>query len=357
MGFFVDETPDGLATAVGLSGTACCPQRVLVTGASGFIGSHLAEGLLAEGRCVIGLDERSPWRNGEARINLGAVLGHAHFQFAQTDIGHPGVAALLEDVTTVFHLAGVSGVRESWGRHFARYAEANIVGTQHLLEACWATGVQRVVLASSSSLYGSADHRPSHEQDSAAPLSPYAVSKMAAEGLALAYGKRTRVPFQVVALRYFTVYGPRQRTGMLMSRVLQAALTDEPVELYGDGSQQRHFTFVDDAVAATLAAGKHPLDTPCVINVAGPATASVREVLGAAASITGKQVPVRWHPAKGGEAAATEADLERAAAALGYRPAVGLAQGIAAQWDWLTRSTDAGEPSFDLPAALREEGP
>lgn len=350
----VETSDSGTIPVAGSPRAGCCPQRVLVTGAGGFIGSHLVERLLAEGRCVIGLDERSPWRNAEARRNLGAVLDHPHLRFVQADVGHPSVVLLLEGVTTVFHLAGQSGVRESWGRHFTRYAEVNILGTQHLLEACWAVGVQRVVLASSSSVYGPSAGRPFRENDPAAPLSPYGVSKLAAERLALAYGRRTRVPFEVVALRYFTVYGPRQRTSMLIARVLEAALTGEPVPVFGDGSQRRHFTFIDDAIAATAAAGRCSVDSPCVLNVAGPSTASVREVIEAATSTTGTHVRFCLQAERGGEAVITEADLDRAASVLGYRPGVGLTQGIAAQWHWLSRTTAAEEPPAASSIPARE---
>ncbi|GAA3745047.1 NAD-dependent epimerase/dehydratase family protein [Spinactinospora alkalitolerans] len=270
--------------------------------------------------------------------NLSEVLDHPRFRFVECDLRITDVTALLQDVSTVFHLAGVSGVRESWGARFEDYATVNLVGTQRILEACCSAGVQRVVLASSSSVYGSAPGGSSRVSDLPVPVSPYGVSKLAAERLALAYGARTGVPFDVLALRYFTVYGPRQRSTMLMARILDAAFTQQPMTLFGDGSQRRHFTFVGDAVAATVMAGTCSLADSIVVNVAGPRSITISDVIAAAEQATGRTIPLRFEANRAGDVEASEADLQLTRSVLGYEPRVDLGEGITRHWDWYLRT-------------------
>lgn len=236
------------------------PVTSAVTGSNGFLGSHLVERLLGEDQQVVGIDRTPISGHLELPYTREGDQAATDFDFRQADLAVDNPLPLLKDVDTVFHLAAVSGVRESWGDRYETYVRANVLGAQRLLEACRAAGVRRVIIASSSSVYGPAPEGPSHTGDLPQPLSPYGVSKLAAERLALAYAGEA--DFDVCALRYFTVYGPRQRPTMLMSRLLHAAHTGSPVTVFGDGAQRRHFTFVDDAVEATVLAGCRPWTGP-----------------------------------------------------------------------------------------------
>jgi nucleoside-diphosphate-sugar epimerase len=307
--------------------------RVLVTGAAGFIGSHLVDALLHGGYRVFGVDRRSPSQDATAAANLADALCHPRFSFARLDVAVDDLGGQLDGCRAVFHLAAIPGVRASWGERFNEYVTANIVGTARLLQACERAGVPRLVYASSSSVYGSA-WRPSRETDPTGPISPYGVTKLAAEQLCLAHAQRHDTGLRVCALRYFTVYGPRQRPDMAIGRLLTAALDGVPLQLYGDGSQRREFTYVSDVVTATIAAAQVP-EPPPVVNVGGGTSRTMTEVLTLAAELTGKPVPVVRTAAQPGDVSTTEADLTLARAALAYQPQVDLAQGMARQIDWL----------------------
>lgn len=316
--------------------TAQCVERAVVTGAAGFIGSHVVETLLHGGTTVLGVDRRSPRDDATAAENLGEVLGHPGFRLVNGDLVEEEIKPWVDGVDTVFHLAAVPGVRPSWGDGFGEYLACNVLATQRLLDACVSSGVRRVVLASSSSVYGDAVGRgPLHEQGVTAPLSPYGVTKLAAERLALAYALAPASRTSVVALRYFTVYGPRQRPDMAIGRMLRAILTGAPLRLYGDGRQRRDFTFVKDAAAATLAAATAEA-TAEAVNVGGGDSVSVLEVLARIAEITGVEVPVRDDVHQPGDVQVTEADLTKAHELLGYQPSVTLTEGIERQWKWLS---------------------
>jgi nucleoside-diphosphate-sugar epimerase len=295
---------------------------VLVTGAAGFIGSHLAEALLVAGASVVGLDVRP------ARQNLVGCLACAEFEFVAADLADSPLEPLLAGVDTVFHLAGAPGVRDSWGDRFADYARNNVLATQRLAEACGAAGVRRLVVASSSSVYGDGARPPHREDQLPQPASPYGVTKLAAEQLCLAYAARPGSPVSVVALRYFTVYGPRQRPDMLIAAALRAAHRGEVLRIFGDGSQARDFTYVADTVAATVAAATAAAQ-PRPINVGGGHCATVSEVLGCVEQVTGRALKVEYGPARPGDVGRTLADTERATALLGWHPRVSLAEGLA----------------------------
>jgi UDP-glucuronate 4-epimerase len=314
----------------------------VVTGAMGFIGSHVAEALLRRGWTVLGIDRRSDPVGRGAGVGVGRLLGTPAFRLVKADLAEADLPRLLDGVSVVFHLAAATGVRSSWGSGFAGYATANVVGTQRLVEACVEVGAPRLVVASSSSVYGPSPGRPSREDDSLAPRSPYGVSKLAAEQLAVAYAHRPGPSVEVVVLRYFTVYGPGQRPDMLIARVLRAACTGEPVVVFGDGSQRRSFTFVADAVAATVLAATCRVQRSAVFNVAGGRSASVRDVLDMATRVCGRPVPVVFGDGQAGDVEVTDADLTSAAERLGYRPRVALHEGLAAQWVWLPVQPDAG---------------
>ena len=304
--------------------------RVVVTGAAGFIGSHLVDRLLAGGREVVGIDALTGyyarWRKER---NVAWALDREGFRLVEGDLSEMDLEGLLGGAEAVVHLAGEPGVRRSWGSNFPRYLERNVLSTERLLEAAARVGVGRFVYASSSSVYGSDRGGPVGEDDPRRPASPYALSKLAAEELVGLYGRERGVAPTV--LRYFTVYGPRQRPEMCLSRFISAAYEGRPVEIFGDGSQRRDMTFVADAVEATVAA----LDAPCgVYNVGGGTRATVDEMLDAVRRVTGRAVEARYGPAAMGDVLSTWADSRRAERALGYRPRVGLEEGIAAQAEW-----------------------
>lgn len=310
-------------------------ERVLVTGVAGFIGSHLAEGLLRRGVAVTGVDARSPASDPGAAENLAGLVGHHDFHLVVADLVTADLTPLLEDVSVVFHLAAMAGVRQSWGDRFADYLACNVIATQRLLEACTAAEVPRLVAASSSSVYGHACAGPSREDDPLAPASPYGVTKLAAERLCSVYATRRHASTSVVALRYFTVYGPRQRPDMAISRILRAAISGRGVPLYGDGRQRRDFTYVGDAVAATMAAAT--ADTQmAVVNVGSGRSHTLGEVLDLVGTITGTVVPVLHRLDQPGDVEVTAADLAGAHKLLGYQPSTDLAGGLRQQWTWLT---------------------
>jgi nucleoside-diphosphate-sugar epimerase len=311
---------------------AACKPKAVVTGAAGFIGSHLVEALLRAGHPVVGIDRRSPKTHSLARLNLREVVAHPRFSLIEADLLDADLDAVIDGAQGVFHLAAVPGVRSSW-TDFAQYVAANILATERLLTACTRVGVPRLVYASSSSVYGGSS-APSRESDPTLPVSPYGVSKLAGEQLCLAHAKRPGSQLSVTALRYFTVYGPRQRPDMAIGRVLTAAMTGWQYTLFGDGTQRREFTYVGDVVSATMAAAQADLSA-AVLNVGGRSSASMIDVIGIAREVTGNPVPLTAVAAQAGDVAATAADLSQAHALLGYQPQTDLRTGMSAQAAWL----------------------
>ncbi|MGH9184415.1 MAG: NAD-dependent epimerase/dehydratase family protein [Acidimicrobiales bacterium] len=312
-------------------------MRAVVTGAAGFVGSHLTEALLAAGHRVVGIDAFTPYYDPAIkRSNLAGAIEHPSFRLVDTDLrstAPTALADLVDGTDVVFHLAAQPGVRSSWSR-FDDYQSHNVVGTHRLLEACRAgqTGPARVVVASSSSVYGNAPAFPTRETTPPRPHSPYGVTKLAAEHLSHAYAANWGIP--TVVLRYFTVYGPRQRPDMAFHRLFEAARGGRPFELYGDGSQVRDFTYVDDAVAATLLGATASIEPGTVVNIAGGSAAAVAEVVRLAGVAAGRPVPVTHRPAQPGDVTRTGASIERAQSVLGWRPAVDLRDGLARQAAW-----------------------
>ena len=308
-------------------------MRALVTGVAGFIGSTLAERLLKDGADVVGLDCFTDYypRPMKER-NLRALTGHSRFTLVESSIHHADLAALLADRTHVFHLAAQAGVRKSWGRDFAVYTVNNIEATQIVLEACAKVTLERIVYASSSSVYGDNTPMPMREDARLEPVSPYGVSKLAAEQLCYLYHVNYRLP--TVSLRYFTVYGPRQRPDMGFHKFLRASMLNEPITVYGDGLQTRDFTFVADAVSATMAAatGGRP---GRVYNIGGGSRVSINQVLEMIARISGRRPLITVDPAQKGDMRHTYADTRLARAELGFEPKVGLEEGLAAEHKWL----------------------
>jgi UDP-glucuronate 4-epimerase len=303
-------------------------MRAVVTGAAGFIGSHLTERLLADGADVTGIDSFTDYYEPDLkRTNLAGALDHSAFDLVEGDLSGLDLPVMLDGANVVFHLAGQPGVRVSWGRNFDVYVRDNILGTQMLLEACRDSTVARVVVASSSSVYGQAESFPTAESVEPRPVSPYGVSKLAAEHLCRLYA--TNFGVRSTLLRYFSVYGPRQRPDMAFSRFIEAGLLGEPVTVYGDGRQTRDFTFVSDVVAATIAATDRDADG--TFNVAGGSQVSVLEAIDAIAANLGREIDVRHEEAVPGDPRRTSGDTSLAANQLGYQPATTFADGIAAQ--------------------------
>lgn len=307
-------------------------MNALVTGVAGFIGSHLSRLILDEGNTVLGLDcftDYYPRPMKEA--NLATVKGDKGFRFVETRIQDADLAKLLEGVTHVFHLAAQAGVRKSWGREFDVYTTNNIEATQVLLEACVGRPLERFVYASSSSVYGDHVPLPMREDTYLQPLSPYGVSKLAAEHLASLYWENHRVP--AVSLRYFTVYGPRQRPDMGFHRFFRAVLKDEPITIFGDGEQTRDFTFVADAAGATLAAGRQGRRGG-VYNIGGGSRVTVNEVVELIGRVSGKAVKINRAGEQKGDMRHTYADTSHAQRDLGFSPSVTLEEGLRRQCQW-----------------------
>jgi nucleoside-diphosphate-sugar epimerase len=308
--------------------------KALVTGTAGFIGSHLTEALLDRGAQVVGIDcftDYYPRPIKEA--NLGHNRGRAGFTFVEARIQDADLPSLLKDVTHVFHLAAQAGVRKSWGRDFRTYTENNIEASQVLLESCVGLPVQRIVYASSSSIYGDNASIPMREDALPQPVSPYGVTKLAAEQLCYLYHVNHGVP--TTSVRYFTVYGPRQRPDMGFHRFIRAVIDRRPITLYGDGEQTRDFTFVKDAVAATMAAGDRGIPGRAY-NVGGGSRVSINHVLDIIGRVAGRTLDVRREPTQKGDMRDTFADTALAKADLGFAPQVSLEEGIEAEYRWLS---------------------
>jgi len=309
-------------------------MRALVTGAAGFIGSTLAERLIADGADVVGIDCFTDYyaRTIKER-NLSALRTDAKFRFVEARLQDADLSGLLADRTHVFHLAAQAGVRRSWGRDFAVYTVHNVEATQVLLEACVGTTLERVVYASSSSVYGDHVALPMREDARPQPVSPYGVTKLAAEQLCYLYYATYGVP--TVSLRYFTVFGPRQRPDMAFHRFLQATRRGDSISLFGDGNQTRDFTFVADAVAATVAAGLRGVPGR-VYNIGGGSRVSMHDVIEIIGRVAGRRPLVDADLAQKGDMRHTYADTALARADLGFAPSVSLEEGLAAEYRWLS---------------------
>jgi nucleoside-diphosphate-sugar epimerase len=308
--------------------------KALVTGTAGFIGSHLTAALLDRGTPVVGIDCFTDYYPRAIKeSNLAVNARRPGFHFVEAAIQTTDLRAALDGVTHVFHLAAQAGVRKSWGRDFRTYTEHNVEASQHLLEACVGRPIQKFVYASSSSLYGDAVTIPVAEDALPRPMSPYGVTKLAAEHLCQLYWANHNVP--TTSVRYFTVYGPRQRPDMAFHRFITAALTDQPITSYGDGSQTRDFTFVSDAVAATIAAGDRGIPGRAY-NVGGGSRVSVTQVLEILERLAGHPLNIARESAQKGDVRDTFADTSLARADLGFAPKVSLEQGLEAEYRWLS---------------------
>jgi UDP-glucose 4-epimerase len=308
-------------------------MKALVTGGAGFIGSHLSERLLAEGAEVVALDCFTDFYPRPVKeSNLAGLRGRPGYRFVEGALAEVDLGGLLDGVTHVFHLAAQAGVRKSWGREFQIYTSLNVDATQILLEACVGRPIERVVYASSSSVYGDDVALPMREDALPQPVSPYGVTKLAAEQLCHLYFVNHGVP--TVSLRYFTVYGPRQRPDMGFHRFFTALQQGRPLVQFGDGLQTRDFTFVADAVTATAAAAVRG-QPGRVYNIGGGSRVSLREVFDLLGRVSGRSVTVDRQAPQKGDMRDTYADTTRARADLAFRPSVTLEQGLTEMFRWM----------------------
>jgi UDP-glucuronate 4-epimerase len=304
-------------------------SRYLVTGCAGFIGSHLTQTLLKHGHEVIGVDAFTDYYpRPQKESNLEEARRNGGLSLVELDLAAAALEPLLEGADGIFHLAAQPGVRGSWGATFAHYVRDNILATQRLFEAA-APGGLRIVMASTSSVYGNAETYPTREDATPRPVSPYGVTKLACESLARTYAECFGL--EVVLLRYFTVYGPRQRPDMAFSRIISALLNGHAFPVYGTGKQSRDFTYVDDAVAATIAAMERG-PSSIVYNVGGGSETSLNGAIGLCEELVGARLDVVRKPVARGDVRRTGADTTLIRSELGWRPATSLAEGLAAQF-------------------------
>jgi UDP-glucuronate 4-epimerase len=328
-----DEAPDVPSTG------QLSTLETLVTGCAGFIGSHLTDALLAAGHRVLGVD--SLLENYAASIktaNLSEAINSRQFKFLETDLVDCDLRAVTRNVDVVFHLAAEPGVRTSWGPHFDSYVHNNVLATQRILEAARSSSRARIIYASSSSVYGQAESLPTPENTIPRPFSPYGVTKLAAEHLCQLYGENYGV--DVVCLRYFSVFGPRQRPDMAFHRFCRAALEGTPLSILGDGSQSRDFTFVSDVVEATLAAAVVPSASGGTYNVGAGSRVSVNTAIETLESVIGRSVDVRFSRKDYGDVASTGADIAKAQKDLQYEPRTSFKDGLRAELKWIEENLE-----------------
>ncbi len=304
----------------------------VVTGCAGFIGSQISEACLARGDRVVGVDTLTDYYDvAQKRSNLDGLLAHPAFEHRAVDLA-TGCDGLLDGVDVVYHQAGQPGVRASWRDQFDEYLSRNVQATQRLLEAAVQHGVHRFVYASSSSVYGNAERYPVDETMRPNPFSPYGVTKLAAEHLASLYASNFGLP--VVSLRYFTVYGPRQRPDMATHRLFEAALCGTPFPLFGSGAQLRDFTYVGDVVRANLLAADAVVAPGLIANIAGGGECSMLELIALVEEVAGAPITVDHRDPERGDVGRTGAVTEVARRELGWRPEIDLRAGLERQHEW-----------------------
>jgi nucleoside-diphosphate-sugar epimerase len=308
-------------------------MKVLVTGVAGFVGSHLAEKLLSENYDVVGVDKfLDNYARRFKQKNLEPFLKHPKFKFLEEDLLRLNLRELLKDVSFVFHLAAQPGVRSSWGDEFVQYSQNNIMATQLLLEASKESQVKKIVYASSSSVYGDTDDLPMREEGNTRPVSPYGVSKLAAEHLCYLYWKAYGVP--TVSLRFFTVYGPRQRPDMFFHIFMDRLRKNQEVPLYDDGEQTRDFTYCGDIVDGLLGAALYP-GAGEVFNLGGGTESSVLNAIHIVENLSGRKAKLKTFERQKGDVRHTRARLDSATEKLRYRPKISLEEGLSRQWHWI----------------------
>lgn len=323
----------------------------IVTGAAGFIGSHLCARLLADGLNVRGLDNFDPYYPRAVKErNLAPLREHPNFAFHAVDLAADELQPLVADADLVFHEAARGGVRTSWGSEFSMYLRANLLATQRLLEALRDSRTRRFVYASSSSVYGEAGGDAVREDAPLQPISPYGVTKLAAERLVKVYHSQHGLP--AIMLRYFTVYGPAQRPDMAFHRFIRALLEGRPLEILGTGNQTRDFTYIDDVIEANVQAAAYGR-VGDVYNIGGGSPASLREVVRILEQISGRKAEPRILPASAGDPLATCADTLRARSDFGFRPSVSLSAGLARMVAWMAPLVEEMRAQTAAPARER----
>ncbi|MGH9818927.1 MAG: NAD-dependent epimerase/dehydratase family protein [Pyrinomonadaceae bacterium] len=313
-------------------------MKALVTGAAGFVGSHLTERLLEDGYDVIGVDKFLDNYPRHFKVkNVAASLNRSNFKFLEEDLLKINLKELLKDVAYVFHLAAQPGVRSSWGDEFAQYTQNNVMATQLILEACKESAVKKVIYASSSSVYGDTNDLPMREEGGTRPVSPYGVTKLAAEHLCYLYWKAYAVP--AVSLRFFTVYGPRQRPDMFFHIFMERLRRGEEIPLFDDGEQTRDFTYCADIVDGLLSAALYP-GTGETFNLGGGTESNLLDVIRIVEAISGRKAKLKKMARQKGDVRHTSARLDLAKTKLGYNPNVTLQEGLAQEWRWIESLTD-----------------
>jgi UDP-glucuronate 4-epimerase len=308
-------------------------RRALVTGCAGFLGSHLIKRLLADGWEVVGVDCFTPfYARARKWGNLSSLLDEPGFRLVELDLAADELGGLLDGVDHVYHLAGQPGVRGSFGPGFEHHVRNNIQATQRLLEAAATHPLSAFVYASSSSVYGDCSRLPAREEVELRPISPYGMTKVATEQLASLYSRARGVP--AVGLRYFTVYGPRQRPDMAFARFISSAVAGKPLRVFGDGLQAREFTYVDDAIEATVIAARRGAPGG-VYNIGGGMPVKLLDVVRLLEILLERRLAVEHLPAVSGDARRTHADWSLARAELGFSPVTRFADGFAAQLEWM----------------------
>lgn len=308
--------------------------KALVTGAAGFIGSHLSERLLSLGMEVTGIDCFTDYYPASIKENnISKLATSKNFTLIKENLLSMDLQKVLDGVDYVFHEAAQPGVRASWGKSFSIYVEDNIIATQKLLESLKDKKIKKMIYASSSSVYGDAEKYPTMETDTPKPVSPYGVTKLAAENLCYLYSKNFGVP--VVSLRYFSVYGPRQRPDMGFNRFIRSIIKNEEIIIYGDGKQTRDFTYVSDVIDANIAAIKESVKTGEAFNIGGGSTISVNDTIKLLAGISGQEPKVKYIETQKGDVMHTGADISKARRALAYAPKVNIRAGLEKEYEWL----------------------
>jgi nucleoside-diphosphate-sugar epimerase len=318
-------------------------MRCVVTGAAGFIGSHLCEELLRRGHTVVGIDCFVPYYPAAIKAqNQAILLAHPHYHFHAIDLRRDDLTDVIDDADIVFHLAAMPGLAKSW-TDFDGYWTCNVQATQRLLEACRRAGsLKRFVLVSTSSVYGR--NAMGNEATPTHPISPYGVTKLAAEHLCIAYHEAYHLP--LVTLRYFSVYGPRQRPDMAYHKFISSLARGSAIEIYGDGQQVRGNTFVTDAVAATIAAVEAPVGE--IYNVGGGETATILEIIRKLEAISGRKAELNFKAVRVGDQRQTFADTSKLRHHLKWEPLTKLDDGLSRQWQWQTEAM----AEFDSPGDI-----
>src|SRR5262245_52071730 len=309
-------------------------MRSMITGVAGFIGSHLAEKLLELGHEVVGVDKfLDNYARDFKNLNLSELVNHSSFKFINDDLVNIDLRQLLMQTDYIFHLAAQPGVRSSWGAEFSHYSHNNVLATQILLEACKQVKVRKFVYASSSSVYGDTDDLPMRESGGTRPVSPYGVSKLAAEHLCYLYWKGFGIP--TVSLRFFTVYGPRQRPDMFFHILMHRLLLDEEIPLYDDGEQSRDFTYCSDIVDGLTAAAFYS-GSGDVFNLGGGGEITLLKAIEMVEKISGRKIKLKRFDRQSGDVRRTRASLDLARKKLRYKPAILLEEGLVRQWEWIS---------------------